>query len=192
MTALGILGGLGIVLAIIVVIALLWGVGAYNGFIKLRNLVQESWQQVDVELQRRYDLIPNLIETVKGYLTHEKTVLEEVTAARAAVMGSHASPAGRAQGEEVLSSALGRLFAVAENYPQLRASEAFVSLQAELANTEDRIAAARRFYNANVRTLNTKVESFPSNIIAGIFKFVRAEYFEISDPVARQAPQVKF
>lgn len=181
-----------VIIAVIVVIALLWAVAAYNGFIKLRNLVQESWRQVDVELQRRYDLIPNLIETVKGYVTHEKTVLEEVTQARAAVMGSHESPAGRAIQEDALSSALGRLFAVAENYPQLRAAEGFLALQSELANTEDRIAAARRFYNANVRTLNTKVETFPSNIIAGMFSFTQAEYFEVSDPQVRQTPQVKF
>lgn len=181
---------IGFALVAIIVIVLLWAVVIYNGFIKLRNLVQESWRQVDVELQRRYDLIPNLIETVKGYAAHERSVFEEVTRARASVMGSHAGPADRAVQEDALSSAISRLFAVAENYPQLRASENFMSLQSELSNTEDRIAAGRRFYNANVRSINTKVETFPPNIIAGMFNFTKAEYFEISDPEARQAPQM--
>jgi LemA protein len=181
-----------IVLVAVVVIALLWGVATYNGFVRLRNLVQESWRQIDVELHRRHDLIPNLIETVKGYAAHERGVFEEVTAARAAAARPASGPAEQAAHENQLTAALGRLFAVAEAYPQLRASENFAQLQAELTNTEDRIAAGRRFYNANVRELNTKVETFPANVVAGMFHIVRAEYFEAEDPAVRAAPQVDF
>lgn len=181
-----------VVLVLVVLIPLLWGVATYNGFVRLRNLVQEAWRQIDVELHRRYDLIPNLLETVKGFATHERAVFEEVTRARAAAATPGSSPAEQARQEDALSGALGRLFAVAEAYPQLRSVESFVSLQNELTNTEDRIAAGRRFYNANVRDLNTKVETFPPNIIANIFTFHRAEYFEANDPVVRAAPQVSF
>jgi len=148
-----------------------------------------GWQ---AELQRRHDLIPNLVETVKGYAAHERGVFDEVTAARAAAAQPGVGPAQQAQQENVLTQALGRLFAVAENYPTLRASENFQQLQSELSNTEDRIAAGRRFYNANVRSLNTTVESFPSNVIAGMFNFERAEYFEAEDPQVRQVPTVQF
>ncbi|MCC2315790.1 LemA family protein [Cellulomonas xiejunii] len=181
-----------VVLIAVVVIVLLWGVAQYNGFVRLRNLVQESWRQIDVELHRRHDLIPNLVETVKGYAAHERNVFDEVTRARAAAAGPVDSPAQQAVQENALNSALGRLLAVAENYPVLRASENFQQLQAELANTEDRIAAGRRFYNANVRTLNTKVETFPANVIASMFGFTRAEYFEVDDTQVRQAPSVGF
>ena len=181
-----------IVIVVIVVLVLLWAVSQYNGLVRLRNLVQEAWRQIDTELQRRHDLIPNLVETVKGYAAHERGVFDEVTAARAAAAQPGAGPAQQAQQENVLTQALGRLFAVAENYPTLRASENFQQLQSELSNTEDRVAAGRRFYNANVRELNTKIESFPSNVIAGMFGFVRAEYFEVDDPQVRQAPSVQF
>jgi len=181
-----------IVLGAIVVIALLWGVATYNGFVRLRNLVQEAWRQIDVELHRRHDLIPNLVDTVKGYAAHERGVFEEVTRARAAAASPGSGPAEQAAQENMLTQALGRLFAVAEAYPQLRASENFMALQSELTNTEDRIAAGRRFYNANVRQLNTKVESFPANVIAGMFGFKRAEYFEAEDPTVRAAPRVDF
>lgn len=181
-----------IVIAVIVLGLLIWAIGTYNGLVRLRNLVQEAWRQIDVELHRRHDLIPNLIETVKGYAAHERGVFEEVTRARAIAAAPGASPAEQAQQENVLTQALGRLFAVAENYPVLRASENFQQLQQELTNTEDRIAAGRRFYNANVRELNTRVESFPSNIIAGMFGFTRAEYFEADDPAVRTAPTVNF
>lgn len=181
-----------IVLLVLVVLVLLWGVAQYNGFVRLRNLVQEAWRQIDVELHRRHDLIPNLVESVKGYAAHERGVFDEVTQARAAAAGAGTGPAVQAQQENVLTAALGRLFAVAENYPVLRASENFQQLQTELSTTEDRIAAGRRFYNANVRALNTKVESFPANVIANMFGFVRAEYFEVDDPQVRQAPQVSF
>lgn len=181
-----------LVLGAIIVIALLWAVATYNGFVRLRNLVQEAWRQIDVELHRRHDLIPNLVEAVKGYAAHERGVFDEVTRARAAAANPGSGPAEQAAQENVLSQALGRLFAVAEAYPQLRASENFMALQLELTNTEDRIAAGRRFYNANVRQLNTKVETFPANLIANSFGFVRAEYFETEDPAVRAAPTVDF
>lgn len=186
----------GLIIAIVVVVILvilgLVLASMYNSLVRLRNLVQESWRQIDVELHRRHDLIPNLVETVKGYAAHEKEVFEEVARARSAAAAPGSSPAQQAQQENQLTQALGRLFAVAENYPVLRASENFQQLQTELTTTEDRIAAARRFYNANVRELNTKIESFPSNIIAGMFHFERAEYFEADEPEVRQAPQVQF
>ncbi|HEY0186623.1 MAG TPA: LemA family protein [Cellulomonas sp.] len=181
-----------ILVVVVVLLVLGWAVAQYNGFVRLRNLVQESWRQIDVELHRRHDLIPNLVESVKGYAAHERGVFDEVTAARAAASGAAAGPAAQAAQEAALSQALGRLFAVAEAYPALRASESFQQLQAELTNTEDRIAAGRRFYNANVRELNTKVETFPPNLIASMFGFVRAEYFEAADPTVRAVPQVGF
>ena len=179
-----------IVVIVLVVLLALWGVTSYNRLIKLRNLVQEAWRQIDVELTRRHDLIPNLVETVKGYAAHERGTLEDVMAARSAAMSGAQSPAGLAQNENVLTQALGRLFAVAEAYPDLKANQNFLALQQELASTEDRIAAGRRYYNANVRELNTKVESVPSNIIAGFAHIGRAEYFE-AEGVERQAPQVE-
>lgn len=181
-----------IVIAAVVVIILFWAIAQYNGFVRLRNLVQESWRQIDVELHRRHDLIPNLVQTVKGYAAHEQGTFEAVTQARAAAAGSSSGPAEQAMKENVLTQAIGRLFAVAEAYPQLQASENFMQLQTELTNTEDRIAAGRRFYNANVRTLNTKVETFPPNIIANMFGFTKAEYFEVEDPEVRRAPSVQF
>lgn len=181
-----------IAIAVVVVALLLWAIITYNGFVALRNLVQEAWRQIDVELHRRHDLVPNLVETVRGYASHERAVFDEVTNARAAASSSGASPAQQAQQETALSAALGRLFAVAEAYPELRASQNFASLQSELTNTEDRIAAGRRFYNANVRKLNTRVETFPPNLIAAIFSFQKAEYFEANDAEVRAAPAVSF
>jgi len=180
-----------IVVLVLVVLVALWGVTSYNRLIRLRNLVQEAWRQIDVELTRRHDLIPNLVETVKGYAAHERGTLEDVMAARSAAMSGAQSPAGLAQNENVLTQALGRLFAVAEAYPDLKANQNFLALQQELASTEDRIAAGRRYYNANVRELNTKVESVPSNIIAGFAHIGRAEYFE-AEGAEREAPQVSF
>lgn len=176
----------------LVVILALWVIALYNALVRLRNLVQESWKQIDVELQRRHDLIPNLVETVKGYAKHEKETFENVTQARAAAAAPGSSPAEQAAQENVLTQALGRLFAVAEAYPTLKADVNFQQLQQELTNTEDRIAAGRRFYNANVREFNTKIEVFPSNIVAGMFSFTKAEYFETDTPEARQAPTVTF
>ncbi|SDB91857.1 LemA protein [Sanguibacter gelidistatuariae] len=181
-----------LVVVVVVLVVLIWVVSAYNTFVRLRNLIQEAWRQIDVELHRRHDLIPNLIETVKGYAAHESGVFEAVSQARAAAIQPGSTPAQQAAQENNLTQALGRLFAVAEAYPQLRATENFVALQHELTNTEDRIAAGRRFYNANVRELNTKVETFPANIVAGMFHFSRAEYFEVTDPAVRAAPVVDF
>jgi LemA protein len=183
--------GLWIFLGVVVVLAL-GIVVSYNRFVAQRNLVQESWRQVDVELKRRHDLIPNLVETVKGYATHERETLDAVTRARAAAATPGSSPAEQAQQEGVLAKALGRLFAVAEAYPELEASANFLQLQQELTETEDRIAAGRRFYNGNVRALNTRVESFPSNLVAGTFGFRKAEYFEVEDRSVRVAPAVDF
>lgn len=181
-----------IVVSALLIVGLLWAVGTYNGFVRLRNLVEESWRQIDVELHRRHDLIPNLVETVQGYAAHERDVLNEVTAARTAAATPSAGRVEQAAHEGRLSAALGHLFAVAEAYPQLRASESFVHLQSELTNTEDRIAAGRRFYNANVRALNTKVETFPANAVANAMGVSRAEYFELEDPAARAVPRVDF
>lgn len=178
-------------IVVLLVLLALWGVAQYNGLIKLRNLVQEAWHQIDVELKRRHDLIPNLVETVKGYAGHERATLEEVMRARSQAMSGASSPAQAAQDENQLTAALGRLMAVAEAYPDLKANQNFLSLQQELAATEDRIASGRRYYNANVRALNTKVETVPSNIVAGIAKVTKAEYFEAEEG-ARTAPQVSF
>jgi LemA protein len=183
--------GLWIVLAVLVLAAVALVI-SYNRFVSQRNLVAESWRQIDVELHRRHDLIPNLVETVKGYASHERGVFEAVTEARAAAASPGATPAVQAQQEGVLGQALGRLFAVAEAYPDLKASTNFLELQRQLTETEDRIAAGRRFYNANVRALNTRVESFPSNIVASTFNFKQAEYFEVEDVAIRSAPTVDF
>ena len=181
-----------IVIVAVIAILAIWAVSQYNGLVRLRNLVQESWKQIDVELQRRHDLIPNLVETVKGYAKHESGTFEAVTAARTAASAPGSTVAQQAAQENVLTQALGRLFAVAEAYPDLKANIGFQQLQQELTNTEDRIAAGRRFYNANVRELNTKIEIFPTNVIAGMFGFAKAEYFEVDDQAVRATPEVKF
>ena len=180
-----------IILAVVAVVAIAVVV-SYNRFVSQRNLVQESWRQIDVELHRRHDLIPNLVETVKGYATHEREVFDAVTKARAAAAAPGSTPAEQAKQEGALGQALGRLFAVAEAYPDLKASTNFLELQHELSDTEDRIAAGRRFYNANVRALNTRVEKFPSNLIAQMFGFTKAEYFEADEPEIRSVPKVEF
>ena len=166
-----------ILLGLVVLLAVV-GVVMYNGLIGLRNKVEEGWRQIDVELKRRHDLIPNLVETVKGYASHERGTLEEVMQARSAAMNGAPTPAAAAQSEGQLSQALGRLMAVAEAYPDLKANQNFLALQQELTSTEDRIASSRRYYNALVRDLNTKVESVPSNVVANIAGVKRAEYFE--------------
>lgn len=180
----------------IVVILIVLLVSAYNGLVRQRNLVQESWRQVDVELQRRHDLIPNLIETVKGYAAHERGVLVSVIDARNNAVSTRRAPgtgpAEQAQAESFLQAALGRLFALAEAYPDLKANQNFLALQGQLAETEDRVAAGRRYYNANVRVMNTKVETFPTGIVAGMFRFHRAEYFEVRDEQTRAVPVVDF
>ena len=180
-----------VILIAAVVILGLWGVGIYNGLVKLRNLVQEAWRQIDVELTRRHDLIGNLVETVKGYAAHERGTLEDVVRARSAAMAPNQTPGQQAASENLLSQALGRLIAVAEAYPDLKANQNFMALQNELTSTEDRIAASRRYYNANVRELNTKTETFPSNLVAGMFNIGREEYFE-ADEASRAPVQVDF
>jgi LemA protein len=165
----------------------------YNRFIRQRTLVDESWSQTDVELTRRHELIPNLVATVKGYAEHEAEVLESLARAREdAVAHKDDDPKGREPAEERLGSAVGRVLARAEAYPDLKASANFLELQDELTNTEDRIAAARRFYNGNVRAYNTRCSTFPSNVVAGMFRFAPREFFELTDPAARQAPSVGF
>lgn len=178
---------------IIIVLALLilWLIGAYNGLIRWRNRVRESWSDIDVQLKRRYNLIPNLVNAVKGYATHEKEVFTNVTEARAKAMGAE-NPQAKAEAEKGLTGALKTLFALAENYPLLRASENFQKLQDELTDTENKIQAARRFYNGNVRDYNTKQEIFPVNLIAGFFGFKKAEFFELEEKEARSAPKVEF
>lgn len=179
-----------IILGIIVVLGA-FIVGAYNGLVRLRNQVKEAWAQVDVQLKRRFDLIPNLMETVKGYMNHERETLESVTQARAAVAGA-GSMGDRAEAEGMLGMALGRLFAVAESYPDLKASQNFLALQEELTSTENKIGFARQYYNQSVMTFNNKVEMFPSNIIAGMFSFDKSEFFELEEPEQREAPKVSF
>ena len=180
-----------LILLVLIVIVVAWVVGMYNGLVGLRNQVKEAWAQVDVQLKRRFDLIPNLIETVKGYMTHERETLESVTNARAAVAGAGGLP-DRIQAESGLTAALGRLFAVAENYPDLKASTNFLALQEELASTENKISFARQFYNETVMRMNNKVQMFPSNIIAGMFNFSQETFFEVEDEAERAAPKVDF
>ena len=175
----------------LVVLLGIGGVVMYNGLIGLKNRVEEGWRQIDVELKRRHDLIPNLVETVKGYASHERGTLEEVMQARSAAMNGGGTPAAAAQTEGQLSQALGRLMAVAEAYPDLKANQNFLALQNELTSTEDRIASSRRYYNALVRELNTKVESVPSNLVAGIAGVHKAEYFETS-AVEAVVPSISF
>ena len=183
----------GAIIAIAVgAVILMWAVGAYNALVRRRNHVDESWADIETELKRRYNLIPNLVETVKGYASHESETLENVVKARNAAASPHSSPESQAKDENLLSGALRQLFAVAEAYPDLKANTNFLELQQELANTEDRIQRSRRFYNANVRDLNTRIEIFPSNIIAGMFGFDKREYFEIEDDAEREAPKVEF
>ena len=186
-----------IILLVILAIIALVAVGAYNGFVKSRNLIQESWRQIDVELNRRYELIPNLVETVRAYAAHERNTLEDVTRLRsqAQQIASHegALPSQqRADVEAALSGAVRNLIVSVEAYPDLKSNQNFLELQRQLAETEDRIAAGRRFYNANVRVYNTKIDSVPTNIIANMFKFEKATYFEVNDAVVRQAPNVSF
>lgn len=183
-------------LAIVVLLGVV-GIGMYNGLVRGRNLIQESWRQVDVELNRRYELIPNLVETVRGYAAHERNTLEEVTRLRnqaASLAGQMHGEASeqRAAIEQQLSGAVRNLIVAVEAYPDLKSNTNFLELQRELTETEDRIAAARRFYNANVREYNTKIESVPTNIIAGFAKFEKATYFEVNDAAVRQAPSVNF
>ncbi len=177
----------------ILFVAVLWVVLTYNRLVALKNRTKEAWSDIEVQLKRRYDLIPNLVETVKGYAAHEKEVFENVTKARAAAMSAEKSedPQKMGEAENILSGALKNLFAVAENYPELKASANFLELQRELRDTEDKIQSARRFYNTNVRDLNIKIESFPTNLIAGMFKFKQSDFFEADNSEKEPVP-VKF
>lgn len=181
-----------IVLGLVVVFAA-GAVISYNRFVSQKQLIRDAWANIDTELRRRYDLIPNVVETVKGYAAHERGVFENVTKARAAAAAATGSPAEQAAAEGPFVAAMRQLFAVAENYPELKANQNFLALQAELSNTEDRLQTSRRYYNANVRDYNRRVQSFPSNVIAGMFRFEEAEFFEIPEEVREAGPpQVNF
>jgi LemA protein len=175
----------------LIVVILAWIAGAYNGLVRLRNTVENAWAQIDVQLKRRHDLIPNLVETVKGYAAHERETFEKVTQARNMAVNA-TSVADKAQAENVLTGALKSLFAVAEAYPDLKANSEFMRLQEELTSTENKVAFARQFYNDSVMTYNTRIEVFPTNFIANMFSFGRREFFEVKAEDERSAPQVKF
>jgi len=179
------------IILIVLAVAAVLIVVLYNGLVTLRVRSEEAWSDIDVQLKRRHDLIPNLVETVKGYAKHESSVFEEVTKARAQALQS-GSRAEQAKNENMLSQALKSVFAVAENYPQLKANENFMKLQEELSDTENKVQAARRFYNGNVRDLNTKIDTFPSNVIANMFAFKKKEFFELEDEKERKNVKVSF
>jgi LemA protein len=179
-------------LYIVLGLIVLWVIFAYNSLVSMVNRAKEAWADIEVQLKRRYDLIPNLVNTVKGYATHESSAFENVTKARAAAMGA-GTLADKAGAENMLTGALKSVFAISEAYPELKANTNFLALQQELSDTENKIQAARRFYNANVRDLNIKIQSFPSNIIAGMFHFSQMELFDIADnDVAQNPVEVKF
>ncbi len=186
----GVLVVLGVIVAAGLLVAL-WLVGMYNGLVRLRNAVKNAWSQIDVQLKRRHDLIPNLVETAKGYMVHERETLENVTRARNLAQGA-AGVANQGKAEAGLTQALSGFFATAEQYPDLKANQNFLSLQEELASTENRIGFARQAYNDAAMQFNNKVEMFPSNIVAGMFNFARAEFFEIEDAAQREVPKVSF
>lgn len=181
---------LAVVIGVVVVVAL-WAIGIYNRLVTLRNRVGTMWAQIDVQLKRRYDLIPNLVETVKGYAKHERETFENVTKARSACM-SATTPAQAAQAENMLTGALKSLFAVAESYPELKANQNFLQLQGELSNTENQISGSRGTYNETVREFNTSLQLFPTNLIAGMFGFATKEFFKVDSAEERQAPKVQF
>ena len=183
-----------IVLLALILLVVFGGIASYNRFVSQRNLVRDAWANIDTELRRRYDLIPNLVETVKGYASHEREVFENVTKARAMATAATGSPAEQAAAEGPLVAALRQLFAVAENYPDLKANQNFLALQVELSNTEDRLQTARRFYNSNVRDYNRRVQSFPSNVIARSFGFTEEQFFEVDESLRGDAgvPRVDF
>jgi LemA protein len=180
-----------LILLILIIVVALIVVGMYNSLVQLRVRADNAWSDIDVQLKRRHDLVPNLVETVKGYATHEKSTFENVARYRSTAMAT-TSTEDRAQAEGQLTQALRGLLAVAEQYPQLQASQQFQSLQTSLSSLEDALQNSRRYYNAVVRDLNTKIQSFPSNIIAGMFNFQQRQFFEIADATERNVPQVKF
>jgi len=179
------------IILIVVGVILLWLILAYNGFVKLARRTDEAWADIDVQLKRRFDLIPNLVEAVKGYMAHERGVLEKVTEARTKAMGAQ-SIRDKEAADNMLTGALKSLFAVAENYPNLHASENFKQLQDELSDTENKIQAARRFYNGNVRDLNTRIEMFPYNLVGGTFGFKKRDFFQLEQEEAREPVKVAF
>ncbi len=179
------------IILVVIAVVILWIIGVFNGLVVLKNRAKEAWADIDVQLKRRYDLIPNLVETVKGYASHEKGVFEKVTQARASAMSAQGT-AKKAEAENMLSDTLKSLFAVSENYPDLKASTNFLELQKELSDTENKIQAARRFYNTNVRDLSIKIESFPANIIANSFGFKQMELFQTANDAEREPVGVKF
>lgn len=183
-----------IIVLLVIIVAGIWLVSVFNSLIRSRNRVKESWSDIDVQLKRRYDLIPNLVETVKGYAAHEAGTLDKVIQARAKAMSlpAQAGAQEHAQAENMLSGALKSMFALAEAYPQLRAVESFTKLQDELTDTENKVQAARRFYNTNVLSLNTKIEQVPNNVVASMFGFKKEEFFEITDAVEKEPVKVSF
>ncbi len=180
-----------IIVLVVVVLLVLIVIGAYNGLVRSRNQVENAWSQIDVQLKRRIDLIPNLVETVKGYAAHEKSTLEAVINARNAAIAAPATPAGQAAADNQLTGALKQLFALSEAYPDLKANQNFLALQEELTATEGRVAYARQFYNDSVLGYNNKLQSFPSVLIANMFNFTKRDYFE-AEPGAREVPKVQF
>ena len=182
----------GLVFLVLIVVAVFWVMGMYNGLVGSRNEVKNSWSQIEVQLKRRHDLIPNLVEAVKGYMGHERGTLEAVTKARQQAVEVTGSVEERAKVENALSQTLRSLFAVAEAYPDLKANQNFLALQEELTSTENKIGFARQYYNDAVLRLNNKIQMFPSNIIAGMFNFQPETFFQVEAPEDRQVPQVKF
>jgi LemA protein len=179
-----------VIVALVLLVAILL-VTLYNRLVRLRNRAENAWAQVDVQLRRRYDLIPNLVETVKGYASHERATFEEVTKARTAAQQAQ-TVQEQAKAENILTQAIGRLFAVAEQYPELRATENFQQLQTQLEETEGKIAVSRQVYNDAVLTYDTALETVPTNIVGNMFRFQVREYFEVEEPAAREAPRVQF
>jgi LemA protein len=180
-----------IIILAVVALLVLFGIATYNGLVRGRNQVDNSWSQIDVQLKRRLDLIPNLVETVKGYAAHEKATLEAVVNARNAALAAPATPAGQAAADNAISGALRQLFALSEAYPDLKANQNFLALQEELTATEGRVAYARQFYNDSVLTYNNRLQSFPTVLVAGMLGFTRRDFFE-AEPAAREVPKVQF
>ena len=183
--------GIGLILLVVIVVLVVWVIAVFNGLVRMKNRVDEAWSDIDVQLKRRYDLIPNLVETVKGYAAHEQGTLQKVIEARNAAMANSGSVESKAKAENALSSTLKSIFALAESYPDLKANQNFAKLQDELSDTENKIQASRRFYNGNVRDFNIKVEVFPNNLINAILRFKKYEFFEAAEG-ERENIKVKF
>lgn len=185
------MGIVGWIIIGVIAIVVFWLIAVYNGLIRLRNRTDEAWSDIDVQLKRRYNLIPNLVQTVKGYAKHERELFENVTKARTAAMGAQTMEE-HGKAENMLTGALKSLFAVAENYPDLKANQNFLELQRELSDTENKIQAARRFFNGNVRDFNIKIETFPNNLAAGMLNFKKRDFFEVQEEAAREPVKVEF